>query len=176
MISENRTNPTSLFIEGRGFKKSKMASSNIRFLRLFFSFLINFLFSFFSQKSLNQANHEKATLEKKVTILSSKLSSALSQLQDEKEISRALQRNQTAWQTKFNNLESQFKGFQETKDKELLDLKEQLRDVMFFLEAQKQIEASDAKEEIAEGRIVVGEPAPQPGSSNVGKHRRKKHR
>lgn len=130
----------------------------------------------FLQSSLNSANHEKAALEKKVTALHSKLSSALSQLQDEREMSRSLRLNQTDWQTKFTELESKFKNCQESKDKELTDLKEQLRDVMFFLEAQKQIEASDAKDEIAEGRIVVGEPAPQPENSNVGKHRRRKHR
>lgn len=46
---------------------------------------------------------------------------------------------------------------------------------MFFLEAQKQIEASDVKSEIAEGKIVIAEP-PKPGNSNLGKQRRKKHR
>lgn len=58
---------------------------------------------------------------------------------------------------------------------ELLDVKEQLRDVMFFLEAQKKIEESAEREEIAEGRIVLGDPA-QPETSKLGKHRRRKHR
>lgn len=48
--------------------------------------------------------------------LSSRLTTTLSQLQEERQISKGLQQNQAAWQSKFNNLESQLKGFQETKD------------------------------------------------------------
>ena len=49
--------------------------------------------------------------------LSSRLTSTLKQLQDEKQISQALQQNQTAWRTKFNNLEKQFEEFKTNKDK-----------------------------------------------------------
>ncbi|KAK6629916.1 hypothetical protein RUM43_003737 [Polyplax serrata] len=128
------------------------------------------------QVLLNEANIEKLNLEKKINTLSSRLGSTLSQLQDEKQIGKALQQNQTVWQAKFTNLESQFKDFKEMKDQELSELKDQLRDVMFFLEAQKQIEASDAKDEIAEGKIVISE-RPKNGSGlNSGKQRRRKNR
>lgn len=54
-------------------------------------------------------------------------------------------------------------------------MKEQLRDVMFFFEAQNQIEQSEFKEEISEGQIVV--PASPPGAgASGGKGRRRKHR
>jgi len=52
-------------------------------------------------------------------------------------------------------------------------MREQVRDLMFFLEAQKSIAESEIKEEIAEGRVTIGE-SPQNAS---GKGRRgKKHR
>lgn len=56
-----------------------------------------------------------------------------------------------------------------------MDLKEQLRDIMFFLEAQKQIEASDAKDEIAGGKIVIAEPAKSRNTVS-GKQRKRKDR
>jgi hypothetical protein len=49
---------------------------------------------------------------------------------------------------------------------------------MFFLEAQKQISESADRDEIAEGRIVIGEAA-QPSTPSTGsakKDRRRRHR
>jgi len=60
----------------------------------------------------------------------------------------------------------------------LADVREQLRDVMFYLEAQKQISESADRDEIAEGRIVIGEAA-QPSTPVTGsgkKDRRRRHR
>lgn len=68
------------------------------------------------QVLLSESSLEKLNLEKKVNTLSSRLATTLSQLQDERQISKALTQNQTAWQTKFNNLELQFKEYKETKD------------------------------------------------------------
>jgi hypothetical protein len=49
---------------------------------------------------------------------------------------------------------------------------------MFFLEAQKQISESADRDEIAEGRIVIGESAqPSPTATGSGrKDRRRRHR
>ena len=55
-------------------------------------------------------------------------------------------------------------------------MKEQLRDVMFFFEAQKQIEASDAKDEIVEGKIVIAESSKSGNKNTSGKQRRKKNK
>jgi BRCA1-associated protein len=60
---------------------------------------------------------------------------------------------------------------------ELGEVREQLRDVMFYLEAQNQISRSEHRDEIAEGHIVVAEPpVPPNGGGASGKHRRRKHR
>lgn len=46
-----------------------------------------------------------------------RLSTAQSELQDERQINHALQQNQSAWQTKFQALEKQFNEYKTAKDK-----------------------------------------------------------
>lgn len=74
-----------------------------------------------------------------------------------------MQQNQTAWQVKYKKLEDELSELKTTKETEVVDLKEQIRDLMFFLDAQKQIEKSIDRDEIATGRIVV------PPNSSSGK-------
>ncbi|KAJ9588923.1 hypothetical protein L9F63_017801 [Diploptera punctata] len=129
------------------------------------------------QGKLLLLTREKQTMDKKLQQLSSKLATTQSELQDEQQMNKSLQQNQQVWQTKFQSLEKQFNEYKDKKDKELEDVKEQLRDVMFFLEAQKQISESADRDEIAEGRIVIGEAAPPSGSSaSARKERRRRHR
>ena len=45
----------------------------------------------------------------------------------------------------------------EVKDKEIGELKEQVRDLMFYLEAQAKVKDSPMKDEIEGGSVVVGE-------------------
>lgn len=53
--------------------------------------------------------NEKAALEKKVVTLTTKLATSQSQMQEEREMTKALQRNQAEWQAKFSKLEGEFK-------------------------------------------------------------------
>jgi len=46
-----------------------------------------------------------------------RLGTAQSDLQDERQINRALQQNQTAWQSKFQALEKEFNEYKIDKDK-----------------------------------------------------------
>jgi BRCA1-associated protein len=130
------------------------------------------------QEKLLLLSREKQATDKKLQQVIGRLGTAQSDLQDEQQINRALQQNQTAWQSKFQALEKEFNGYKIDKDKELADVREQLRDVMFYLEAQKQISESADRDEIAEGRIVIGEAA-QPSTPVTGsgkKDRRRRHR
>lgn len=52
-------------------------------------------------------------------------------------------------------------------------MKDQLRDVMFYFEAQRTIAQSSEREEISEGTIVISE---SPASTSKPKHRRSKKR
>lgn len=127
-------------------------------------------------KQLEVMKREKANQDKKVQQLSTKLGAAQSELQQECSMSRGLQQNQTAWQERFTTLEAKFTEYKTQKDKELSDVKEQLRDVMFYLEAQNQISRSEHRDEIAEGHIVVAEPPTPPSSAGSSKQRRRKNR
>ena len=49
--------------------------------------------------------------------VSERLSSAQKELQEEKQLSRALTQNQGGWQNKFTALEAQFNQYQTEKDK-----------------------------------------------------------
>ncbi|XP_034952400.1 BRCA1-associated protein [Chelonus insularis] len=111
-------------------------------------------------------NREKQTLEKKFQSVNSKLSQAQNELTEEKELRRALEQNQLSWQSKYKQLQDEFTQYKNNKEGEVKDMKEQIRDLMFFLEAQKQIENSAEKDEIAAGTIIVPETSkPKTGRS-----------
>ncbi|XP_030759634.1 BRCA1-associated protein [Sitophilus oryzae] len=124
------------------------------------------------QINVHDLTKEKLALEKKLQQQSSKLSTTLHELNEEKHLGKALRNNQQQWQTKLNNLEESFKELKISKEKEIADLKEQVRDLMFFINAQQVIEKSEDREDIAQGSVSIGE-APQTSKS---KHRRRKQK
>lgn len=117
------------------------------------------------EQKLNSVVKEKQALEKKLAAMNARLTTVLRDLAEEKQFSNTLQMNHTDWQTKYASLEKQYKE----KEQEVIDLKEQVRDLMFYMEAQNTISNSELKDEIADGAVTVGE-----GSANKNKNRRKK--
>lgn len=117
------------------------------------------------EQKLNSVIKEKLALEKKLTAMNARLTTVLRDLAEEKQFSKTLQLNHTSWQTKYASLEKLYKE----KEQEVVDLKEQVRDLMFYMEAQNTISHSELKDEIASGSVTVGE---EPASKN--KNRRKK--
>lgn len=87
-------------------------------------------------------------------------------LTEEKQFSKTLQLNHSSWQTKYSNLEAKYKE----KEQEIVDLKEQVRDLMFYMEAQNTIANSTMKDEIVDGTVLVEE---SPGTSATGKNKRR---
>lgn len=124
-----------------------------------------------TQEKLQVLKKEKVSVEKKMQQLNTRLTQAQSELTDERQMSEAMQANQSAWLKKYNELEEKFNTHKTEKDREIAELKEQLRDIMFYFEAERQVKASDQCDEIAEGHIVVGEAA---NTSSRNKNRRKK--
>lgn len=114
---------------------------------------------------LNLVIKEKQALEKKLTAMNARLTTCLRDLAEEKEFSTTLQKNHTSWQEKYSALEKLYKE----KEQEVVDLKEQVRDYMMYIEAQNTISKSDLKDELAEGSVSVGE-----DSASKNKSRRKK--
>lgn len=125
------------------------------------------------QEKLTTLTKEKLTFEKKLQHANTKLNQAQGELSEEKALRQGLELNQTTWQTKLKSLESELLENKTTKENEIKDLREQLRDLMFFLEAQNQIEKSVAKDDIVGGTIIVPEkPNTSEPSTRSRRHRR----
>ncbi|KAL0119959.1 hypothetical protein PUN28_007969 [Cardiocondyla obscurior] len=122
------------------------------------------------KKQFATLNRDKQSLDKRLQHSTNKLAQIQAELMEEKDLRKALQSNQTSWQEKYKKLQDELS----TKDAEITDLKEQNRDLMFFLEAQKQIDESADRNEIATGRIVIP-PSPKDGKGSRGHKSQKRH-
>ncbi|XP_017041087.1 BRCA1-associated protein [Drosophila ficusphila] len=112
---------------------------------------------------------EKINLERKLAQHTAKLKEVQKQLNEERELSKALQTNQSSWHGKYKVLEQQYNEFKHNHDAEVTDLREQLRDIMFFLDNQQKM----ANSELAGASITgIGEKEPEPNTRRG--NRRKK--
>lgn len=100
-----------------------------------------------------------------------RLATCQRELTDERVISQALRSNQSGWETKCQTLNMNFEKYQSEKEAEIADLKDQIRDLMFYMEAQNVISKSELKDEIATSSVTVG-PAAEADTS-AKKNRRK---
>ncbi|XP_077318135.1 BRCA1-associated protein isoform X1 [Lithobates pipiens] len=129
---------------------------------------------------LNDLLKEKQTVERKCTQLNTKLSKLSNELKEEQEMNKCLRANQALLQTKLREEENMRKEVGEQKDLQIVEMQEQLRDVMFYLEAQRKINQmpEDARQEIQDGQIniaVASSSSPQTsGKSRKGRGKRGK--
>jgi BRCA1-associated protein len=100
---------------------------------------------------------EKQSLQKKLNQVSQKMSKSLSDLEEERTLNKCLRDNQEGWNKKVKNLEEKLSKVTHERDKEIDELKEQVRDLMFFLEAQNKLKNSNevSVEEIQESTVIV---------------------
>ncbi|XP_055610111.1 BRCA1-associated protein-like [Uranotaenia lowii] len=103
------------------------------------------------ESKIQSLSKEKANLEKKINQMSSKITTITKELAEEKQFGKTLQTNQSSWQTQFSTLEK--KCLQ--KEQEVTELKEQVRDLMFYLDAKNKIDNSELAEEIAGASIEI---------------------
>lgn len=71
---------------------------------------------------------------------------------------KALRSNQSGWQSKCSQLEEKFEKYQNEKEKQISDLKDEIRDLMFYMEAQNVLAKSALKDEIADTSFSVYDP------------------
>ncbi|XP_076842796.1 BRCA1-associated protein [Brachyhypopomus gauderio] len=121
---------------------------------------------------LNELAKEKQTMEKKCSQLNNKVAKLGLELREEQEMNQCLRANQLQLQTKLQEEERQGQEVAARKDVQIAELQEQLRDIMFYLETQQQINQmpAEARQEIQEGQInIASAPTPpQPGPSTTG--------
>jgi BRCA1-associated protein len=140
------------FFEERISYIEKKTQSKIKFLEQEYAEL-------FEQKTdtgrrMLEIEKQKKALEKRTVDLEKKMHEVAKETDFLKDINDAMERNQTAWKNKIQETEEQLKVAQiETdKDEKIRDLEEQVRDLMFFIEAQKELAK---KSEFTDGEIVV---------------------
>ncbi|XP_054719594.1 BRCA1-associated protein-like [Uloborus diversus] len=128
------------------------------------------------EEKLNRVTREKQGQEKKIAQVSAKLNKIMLELKDEKEMNKCLRQNQALWQQKLNIAEKALKEIRDVKDKEILDLQEQVRDLMFYFDAKDKLQdvPNVSSQEIQEGQIVIEEASGI--STEAAKPRKKKHR
>ncbi|KZC04189.1 PREDICTED: BRCA1-associated protein [Dufourea novaeangliae] len=109
------------------------------------------------KEELATLSREKQSVDKRLQQVSNKLVQVQAELTEEKELRKALELNQVTWQDKYKTLQNEMTEYQSTKQAEVTDLKEQVQDLMFYIDAQKKVENSELREEIASGRIMIPE-------------------
>jgi len=126
-----------------------------------------------TEEELELTKKEKLKNEAKLSQLSVKVGKLASELNEEKQLNKSLRQNQEEWQLKLKKAEIEVNVIKEVKDKEIEDLKEQVRDLMFYLEAQAKVKDSPLKNDIEGGSIVVGEASNEaPRKSKSGRKRK----
>lgn len=102
---------------------------------------------------LSQLAKDKQAADKKISQQSTRLNALNADLNEERQLGKALRKNQEKFQFKIAELDAKYAE----REKEIVELKDQLRDLMFFIDAKEAIEKSENREEIAEGTVTVGE-------------------
>lgn len=116
--------------------------------------------------------------------LSTKVCKLTNELKEEQEMNKCLRANQLLLQSQLKDEEKLLKETCERKDLQITEAQEQLRDVMFYLEAQQKINhlPAEARQEIQDGQINIpvaasagssaggsGKPSSRKGRSKRGK-------
>jgi len=89
------------------------------------------------EEQTNLLQIEKKSFDKKYAQLLQKLQKVTKEKDEFEAFTLAHKENPKLWQDKLNEIEQKLKGELASRDKQILELNEQVRDLMFFLEAQK---------------------------------------
>uniref|UniRef100_A0A8C4EUE8 BRCA1-associated protein n=1 Tax=Dicentrarchus labrax TaxID=13489 RepID=A0A8C4EUE8_DICLA len=108
------------------------------------------------ERRFTEISKDKQSMEKKCTQLTTRVTKLSQELKEEQEMNRCLRANQVQLQSQL--ADEELRELCERKDMAIGELQEQLRDVMFYLETQQQIEhlTPEARSEIQEGQINIG--------------------
>ena len=126
-------------------------------------------------ETLDNLKKDKQHLEKRISQLSAKLNKISGNFEVEQELNKCLRKNQDDWQKKLIDSDK----VKEQKEKEIDELKEQLRDLMFFLEAKEKLQTVSSeevsKEEIESSQIYITPCSSDGSNKSKAKHKKGKH-
>uniref|UniRef100_A0A8D3C5J2 BRCA1-associated protein n=1 Tax=Scophthalmus maximus TaxID=52904 RepID=A0A8D3C5J2_SCOMX len=109
------------------------------------------------EQRLGEITKDKQGIEKKYTQLNSRVVKLSQELKEEQEMNRCLRANQTQLQAQLAEEERKGKESGDRMTGTIDELHEQLRDLMFYLDTQQQIEhlPAEARSEIQDGQINI---------------------
>jgi len=123
------------------------------------------------QKDKEGVEKAKQKAEQRVLKLQEKVEKLTKDFVFVEQVNSALCKNQEEWKAKIAQTEQQLKD--DSKEKQIQDLQDQIRDLMFFIEAKKTVEQSGD----LQGGSLVTETSPSASSSSIprkSKHKTKK--
>merc|ERR550525_2111984 len=120
------------------------------------------------KEQLEAITKEKSKTEQRLNSSSTRITKLVNELKEEKQMNENLLHNQIAWQKKFSDKKN-MEQMRLEKDREITDLKEQMRDVMFYLEAQNKVVQSPLRDEIQQGEVTIGEGSSATNAGNTPK-------
>lgn len=129
------------------------------------------------QATIEQVTKEKQQVDKRSTV---KLNKIQHDFEEERLMNEQLRQNQVYFQSEMQKLKDDFENTMKTKTQEIDDLKDQLRDLMFFIDGQQKLkEMTDVSvDELENSQVTVNSPTAAVASStpttNANKPRRKK--
>ncbi|XP_057675840.1 BRCA1-associated protein [Corythoichthys intestinalis] len=109
------------------------------------------------ERRLGEIGKDKQSVEKKCTQLSGRVGKLSQELKEEREMNKCLRANQAQLQNRLADEQRRAKENNDAKERAVSELRDQLRDVMFYLETQQHIQhlPDEARCEIQEGQINV---------------------
>ena len=84
-------------------------------------------------------------------------------MEEERHMNKSLCQNQSEWQAKIEKSQKEMEATQIKKDTEIKELQDQVRDLMFYMEAQQKIAGSPLCQEIQDGELMI----PESGETNT---------
>ncbi|CAG05318.1 unnamed protein product [Tetraodon nigroviridis] len=127
------------------------------------------------EQRVSEISKEKQSLEKKCAQLATRAAKLSQELKEEQEMNCCLRANQNQLQSQLAEEERKGKDNGHLKDAAIEELQQQLRDMMFHLETQQQIQhlLPEARSEIQEGQInIAAGPAESSAGAGAGRGRR----
>ncbi|KJE89621.1 BRCA1 associated protein [Capsaspora owczarzaki ATCC 30864] len=124
------------------------------------------------EHKLAASERERKALEKKTLQAREKSSRLQLDFDNEKEITTSLQENQKFWQNELEALKRKTADALKSKEEQIADLGEQVRDLMFYMDTQQKVSASPHSKELQEGQVIVTEAAASsPAAKGKGRKR-----
>eukprot|EP01137_Pigoraptor_chileana_P034414 Opistho-2@26929 len=107
------------------------------------------------KERLTSIEKEKKALEKKYVAVTAKATKVEADYAEDRMMFEQVRKNNEEMHKRMEEMETKWKTTVEVKCKEVEELKEQVRDLMFYLETQQKVASSPDRDELQSGQVVI---------------------